>query len=374
MLSRALVKPTLWGAALAALCAASSALASAAAAQDGGGCAKDTECKGSRICVNRACVDPAPVVACARDVDCPGDELCVEKVCASAAAAVAGASAPAKGAGSASKKKGAASPAAVSPAPAPAAPAPVAQAPASVSAPVEMPTVLIIASPPPAVTTPPAATPPPPAPAPAPAFSPPATPPLSAAPASAGGSPLIRRVEEPGFSPSWLYNIGAQAGFHLWRSDPSSAVHCPGTKSPPPCYEGDFGLALSGEAGVRISDHFGLSLLGAGTWTLMASSDATLFAPAVSYNALLASIGTGLRVDHLGALPGHFMVGGAATFGAIVSGSDAVAAINLSGLSALLSYALPLNGALQADGRVTWHVLNKDFSLLVLSVGISFGN
>jgi hypothetical protein len=361
VLSRALVKPTPWRAALAALCATTCALAGAAAAHDGSGCAKDTECKGSRICVNRVCVDPPPVVACTRDVDCPGDDVCVDKICG--AAPGAGAAAPAKAAGSASKKKGA-PPAAAAHAPAPVVPAP---APAPVPAPVETPTVLILASPPPAVSTPPAAAPAPAAAAPAPAFSPSTTPPASTPPAaaSAAGGPVIRRVEESGFSPTWLYNVGVQGGLHRWgRADRS---------------EGDFGLSASAEAGLRLSDHLGFVALGSGSWTLMAESPATtaggiVVTPASSNNGLLASVGLGLRIDHLGPLTGHFTLAGAGTFGNIVSGSDKVPSLSLSGGSVFAGYTQPLNGALCADVKLAWHFLDKDFALLALSVGISFGN
>jgi hypothetical protein len=106
----------------------------------------------------------------------------------------------------------------------------------------------------------------------------------------------------------------------------------------------------------------------------MVSSEASGSTPASSHNGLLASVGFGVRADHLGALPGHLTLGGTGTFGAILSGADKIATIDLSGASALLDYALPLNGSLQADGRLAWHFLNKDLSLLVLSVGISFGN
>jgi hypothetical protein len=346
---RALVEPTLWRVALAALSASVCALSALpAAAQEGGGCAKDTECKGSRICVNRVCVDPPPVVACTRDVDCPGDDVCVEKFCAAPVGAAA------RGAGSAAKKK-----AAPVPAPAPVIHGPAASAPAP--APVETPTVLILASPPPPVAPPPAA-----AAVPAPAPTPPAPTGSAAAPAPAAGAPVtIRRVEEtPGFSPTWLYNAGLQGGLHNWGR---------GNKS-----EGDFGLSVSAEGGLRLSDHLGVLAVGHLSWTMMADSPAATVAgvttPSSSNNGLLAGIGIGLRVDHLGPLPGYLTAGAGGTFGSINSSNPKINSISLSGGSVLVGYSVPLGSVLLAHARLQWLFLNQDFSLLTLSAGISFGN
>ena len=55
-------------------------ISNAAHAQDVG-CLKDTDYKGSRICVDHACVDPPPVKSCARDLDCPGDDICEQHLC-----------------------------------------------------------------------------------------------------------------------------------------------------------------------------------------------------------------------------------------------------------------------------------------------------
>ena len=90
--------------------------------------------------------------------------------------------------------------------------------------------------------------------------------------------------------------------------------------------------------------------------------------------SLLASVGLGLRIDHVGPLTGHFLLAGAGTFGSIVSGNDKVPSLSLSGGSVFAGYSQPLSGALGADVRLGWHFLNQDFSLLVLSAGISFGN
>ena len=61
------------------LCAA---LASpSAVAQEAGGCGKDTDCKGSRVCIKRVCVEPPLVRSCGKDTDCPGDEVCDGKKC-----------------------------------------------------------------------------------------------------------------------------------------------------------------------------------------------------------------------------------------------------------------------------------------------------
>jgi hypothetical protein len=45
---------------------------------EGGGCGKDTDCKGDRICVDARCVEPQArtVEECGKDTDCPGDLVC----------------------------------------------------------------------------------------------------------------------------------------------------------------------------------------------------------------------------------------------------------------------------------------------------------
>lgn len=52
-----------------------------AASARGAGCEKAADCKGSRICVKRVCIDPPLVRVCGKDIDCPADEVCVSKVC-----------------------------------------------------------------------------------------------------------------------------------------------------------------------------------------------------------------------------------------------------------------------------------------------------
>jgi hypothetical protein len=62
-----------------------------------GGCSKDTDCKGTRVCEDGRCVEPpqpgaepAPaLIACQKDTDCDGDLVCENRVC------VVGGSAPA---------------------------------------------------------------------------------------------------------------------------------------------------------------------------------------------------------------------------------------------------------------------------------------
>jgi hypothetical protein len=56
------------------------------------GCARDTDCKGNRVCVSGDCVDrEVPVIVevptgCVRDTDCKGNRVCVEGQCREAAA------------------------------------------------------------------------------------------------------------------------------------------------------------------------------------------------------------------------------------------------------------------------------------------------
>ena len=325
------------------------------------GCAKDTDCKGARICLNRVCVEPPPVVACGRDLDCPGDDICVEKKC------------------SKPKKKGRGAPgtpAAVAPAAAASVPPPAAAPPAEATpfAPTEPPPVLLVlpAGPPapaPAAAAPVAAAPalppksPPASPvgsvgalgAPSSNTTPLAPPPLVVAPMT------IRRVDEAGSSAgSPVYGIALNGGLHRWSKLDRS--------------EGDFGLSLSGEAGLRATES--LSLLGLihGTWTLMAETAGTATSAAASNNGLLLGLGLGVRLDHLGPIPGHFTVGGLASFGTIASGAAKTAGIDVSGAAVLLQYTQPLTGWLAADAQLAWHFLSKDFALVTLSLGVSFGN
>lgn len=69
---------------------------------DAGGCLKDTDCKGTRICQQGQCVEPTKVdptkKACTKDTDCPGDEICTNKACGKAGAPPASATPPASSA------------------------------------------------------------------------------------------------------------------------------------------------------------------------------------------------------------------------------------------------------------------------------------
>lgn len=66
--------------------AAPSRVTSGPPADVGPGCAKDTDCKGDRICVSGACVSPSPAAPppkkpqCERDSDC-GEGICFDGVC-----------------------------------------------------------------------------------------------------------------------------------------------------------------------------------------------------------------------------------------------------------------------------------------------------
>jgi len=46
------------------------------------GCAKDTDCKGERICRDGRCSEPKASAACGRDTHCKGDRVCSEGRCA----------------------------------------------------------------------------------------------------------------------------------------------------------------------------------------------------------------------------------------------------------------------------------------------------
>ena len=142
------------------------------------------------------------------------------------------------------------------------------------------------------------------------------------------------------------------------------AAPAPGTASGATASEGDFGFSLSAEGGVRLSDHLGLLAVGHGSWALMASSN----------NGVQAGFGLGLRVDHVGPLTGHFTLGASGSLGSIIYSNDKVPSLSLSGGAVALSYSQPVNGLLGVDVRFGWHFLSNDFSLLVLSAGISFGN
>jgi hypothetical protein len=56
------------------------ALGALAADARAGGCEKDTDCKGERVCVQGQCVAQGPQ-ACQKDSDCPGDQVCERGGC-----------------------------------------------------------------------------------------------------------------------------------------------------------------------------------------------------------------------------------------------------------------------------------------------------
>ena len=334
------------------------------------GCARDTDCKGARICQNRVCVEPPAQVVCGRDLDCPGDDICVDKKCSPPAPAN---STNSTNSTNSSKKKKAAAAAAAVPAAPPASAPPAAPAPLAPSGPVADPGPVLLVLP--ANPLAPVATTPAPAPSAAPiegSTAPPAvSAPASAAPyaSSAALSPpplvaapvTIRRVEDtPGGPGSPVFGISLGGGLHRWAKLDRS--------------EGDFGLSLTGAAGLRATDN--LSLLGLihGDWTMMADTAATLTSAASSNNGLLLGIGLGVRLDHLGPIPGYFTASGLASFGSIVSGADKVAGLDLSGGALLVQYSQPLSGWLGAHAQLAWHFLSKDFSLVTLSLGVTFGN
>lgn len=57
-----------------------------------GGCTKDTDCKGDRICVDGECTNPER--GCSTDMDCPGDKICLDKRCVSPQSSPAAAARP----------------------------------------------------------------------------------------------------------------------------------------------------------------------------------------------------------------------------------------------------------------------------------------
>jgi hypothetical protein len=59
----------------------------APASTSAGGCAKDDDCKGNRVCRGGECYDPSAAPGCAKDVDCKGDRVCRNGECVDASAA-----------------------------------------------------------------------------------------------------------------------------------------------------------------------------------------------------------------------------------------------------------------------------------------------
>ena len=354
--------------ALVAACLALLAISTTAAAQDAG-CTKDVDCKGARICVDHACVDAPAVKTCARDLDCPGDDICEQHLCVpppnakkakgksrkekereqreaqkkAAAAPAPEASAPAQSDTAVTVTPPASSqpaPANNAPAPAAVAPAPETQAarptPAPAPEPVQAPAAppdLIVTPPPPLV----AAAPPPPPPA--------------------GSGPSGEPSGDSG--PTFLYGAGLTAGLHTWASSTS---------------ETDFGLDFNADLGVGITRHFGLELLGQGSYTPMLSSGlGTVASPSVSHASFLGGFGVGLRLAHLGPIPGAFVLGGLGSFATITS-SDSTPAINISGGAFLFQYGLPVLGPMQARAQLEYHFLSNGFSCFMLTVGIAIGD
>ncbi len=359
--------------ALVAACLALLAISTTAAAQDAG-CSKDVDCKGARICVDHACVDPpaSAVRSCGSNLDCSGDDICEQHLCVpppnvkkvkgksrkekekekeqkekeqkaaqKKAAPVPAPEAPAQPETTVTvTPPGSAQPAPASNAPAPAAVAPAPEVQAAHSAPAPEP-VQPPAAPPDLIVTPPP---------PLVAAAPPPAPPASSSPSS-----------EPtaDSAPIFLYGAALTAGLHTWSSTTS---------------ETDFGLDFNADFGVGITRHFGLELLGQGSYTPMLSSGlGTAASPSVSHSSFLGGFGVGLRLAHLGPIPGAFVLGGLGSFATITS-SDSTPAINISGGAFLFQYGLPVFGPLQARAQLEYHFLSNGFSCFMLTVGVAIGD
>jgi len=348
------------------------ALVSPARADDAG-CFKDTDCKGSRICVERACVDAPAVQGCARDTDCPGDDVCEQKICVPPAPVKKSKAKPGKrDLVKEAQQKAAAHKAAQTAQPAPPPEPVIAPAPEPTQPPVAPPQ-LIQAAPPPPVRVEPVAPPPAPEPvqaaAPAPAssspppppdliFAPP--PPLVAAappPANAPSSNEMQSIDTSNDSSPIVFGVALTAGLSFLSSGNS---------------ETDLGVDLNGDFGFRISDHLAIELMVQGSVSpLLSSDDGT--AGSVSHTALGAAIGLGMRIDHMGAFPGHFLVGPMGSYVGI-SSSDTTPTINLGGPALVAQYGVPVFGMLEAQGQLGLHLLNNGFTLFAVTVGVAFGN
>ena len=350
------------------------AVSAAANAQDAG-CYKDTDCKGARICVDHACVDAPAVKTCARDLDCPGDDICEQHLCLPPA----NAKKPAKGkparrdlikeAARRAKEareqdKPASSPAARAPIIVPVPASGIEQPPTSTPAPSPPPS-LIVATPPAALTEKPAPEPAPPPrpaprvePAPAHAKSTPPSPPadliLLPPPLVAAAPPPEQTPVEASSGIPIVFDVAITAGIHVWsRGDTGTEI--------------DFGLDLNGGVGVRLNSLFAIELIAQGSYTPMLAPQGM-----AARTGLLGGFGLGIRFDHPGPIPGHFVIGGMGSFAAI-SAPDA-ATQSVSGGQVLLQYGLPLFGAFEGHAQLGYHFLSDGFSLFTLSAGVAFGN
>jgi hypothetical protein len=362
--------------AFAAVCFAFLAVSAAANAQDAG-CYKDTDCKGARICVDHACVDAPAVKTCARDLDCPGDEICEQHLCLPPA----NAKKPAKGkparrdlikeaarrAKEEREDKPAPSPGLRAPIIVPVPASGIEQPPTSTPPPLPPPS-LIVATPPPSpvIEKPaPAAEPvPPPRPVPVaepvPARTKSAPPPppsdliLTPPPLVAAAAPPEQTPAEASSGIPIVFDVALTAGIHVWsRADTGTEM--------------DFGLDLNGGVGVRLNSLFAIELIAQGSYTPMLAPQGK-----AARTGLLGGFGLGVRFDHPGPIPGHFVIGGMGSFAAI-SAPDA-ATQSVSGGQVLLQYGLPLIGMFEGHVQAGYHFLSDGFSLFTLSAGVAFGN
>ncbi len=374
--------------ALAASCIVVLAFCAPAWAQDAG-CSKDTDCKGERICVEKVCVDPPTKRACTRDLDCSGEDVCEKHVCAAPAKKKtkagghrdlikeAARDAEARRAAAAAETKAADAPipAWTPAAPVAAAPSAAATNPAAPVGPPAPPPELIVApTPAPPVAPPPPAPAPVAVPAPAHAAAPLPAPPTAAKPNELPLPPLepitpppplvaaplvpVADVSTGSSFGTPIYGAGLTLGMVTWFSSGGQFdIGRLNAGSEP-----DFEMHLSGEGGIRLTRHLGIELLVHGSWSPMVAGRTGLY----------GGIGPGLRVDHLGPVPGQFTLGGTYTAGAISASN--LPSIDFSGGSLLLEYTVPVVGRFGVQGQLGAHFVSYGLTLFTLSAGVAFGN
>ncbi|MBS2022631.1 MAG: hypothetical protein JST92_09490 [Deltaproteobacteria bacterium] len=342
-------------------------LSSPVAAQEAGGCGKDTDCKGSRVCIKHVCVDPPAVRACGKDTDCPGEEICLAKKCQLPK--------PKPGA---DMSLPAAQPAQPDKAP----PLPEAKpAPAPATETTVGPGGVLVTVPAQPVQK--AAPPPEPKPEPKPetkAAPPPEKPKHEAAPetrpapkkveeaASTPAPPLVlvldppagakkdeakaeANKDEPGGPGQLIGGARVGIGLHRWAS------YKPLTDTTSD--ETDFGFKLGLDGGVRVSEHVALQLVGEFGYTFMVDG----------VHAWQVAVGGGLRIDRL--WPGCVGIAGVGSFGTISSDTFS---LDFSGGGLLIDGGYTITGPWSVHGQVGFLFLNQNLSEMQATIGLRFGN